>query len=129
VQDKKQPARARKEAKGTAGKGKAAKSSGGKSAAGKGKSAAAGGKKSKKSPKVDLDPQPCVCGCEAMSRTGGFAPGHDSKLKGAILRVIKAQGGKGQCFEGEREMVKKLSRDKHPALNTSHFRALFDQVK
>lgn len=67
---------------------------------------------------------PCGCGCGGVAKGGGFLPGHDSKLAGALKRVIS-----GKPFEGERELVKKASKSEHPALNTDHFRHLFDALK
>lgn len=67
---------------------------------------------------------PCGCGCDGTAKGGGFLPGHDSRLAGAIKRVIA-----GKPYEGERASVIKASKSAHPALNTPHFHHLFDQLK
>jgi hypothetical protein len=66
---------------------------------------------------------PCACQCGGVAKGGGFLPGHDSKLAGAIKRVLA-----GKPFEGERAYVTKVAKSEHPALISGHFRHLFDQL-
>lgn len=40
----------------------------------------------------------CECGCGGTTRGGRFLPGHDAKLKGALLRQAFAEGGNGAAM-------------------------------
>jgi hypothetical protein len=62
---------------------------------------------------------PCACECGGVAKNGGFIPGHDSKLTGALKRV-----NGGRPYEGERAYVDKIKKSEHPALNSDHFRKL-----
>lgn len=62
---------------------------------------------------------PCACLCGGTAKNGGFIPGHDSKLTGAIKHV-----NGGRPYEGERAYVDKIKKSDHPALNSDHFRKL-----
>lgn len=51
--------------------------------------------------------QDCSCGCGGQTRGGRFIPGHDSRLKGWLLRVERKVVTLDQIPEGEREAVKR----------------------
>lgn len=36
------------------------------------------------------EPKPCRCGCGALSQTGDYAPGHDSRFKSQLLTAARA---------------------------------------
>ena len=53
-------------------------------------------------------PRPCGCGCGAITGGGTFVPGHDAKLRSALLARIRQGGADGEAALAELR--------KHPAL-------------
>lgn len=49
--------------------------------------------------------RPCSCGCGGETKGGRFIPGHDSRLKGWLLRIERKIVTLDQIPEGERAAV------------------------
>lgn len=54
--------------------------------------------------------RPCACGC-GFTTTRRFAPGHDARAKGWIIRIVRGVCGFDAMSEGEADGIQALMAD------------------